>query len=425
MTSYFALLVFAGIVWQIIVAIPGTSQSLVFILALFIGLCANYLVLPLHRKPTITYGVLIFILYTLLHVLSYSQGGIRNSGLFYLASIVLMSYILLGKRMGMMMAVISILHVIYFYLVSTNTNWTDYSLIGSEPGLIDLDFLISGVLSILILASQANYIEKSKNAVIDEIKTKRNELVEKNKALETSQHDLYLKNKEYEQKNRELEEFVYTASHDLREPLRTTSNFANLLQKQVHGKIDPKVDSYIQSIIAASNRMATLINDLMAYSMIGNAVEAEKVDCNGVLEEVLSDLKTIITESGAEIKSNKLPVLTAHRTGIKQLFENLLANSLKFRKKDTTPVISIQVSHKNGNFEFVFEDNGIGIDKDNFERVFVVFQRLHTRKEYEGTGIGLAHCKKIVEFHNGKIWVDSQPGKGTKFLFTIPDQAKG
>jgi signal transduction histidine kinase/ligand-binding sensor domain-containing protein len=226
-------------------------------------------------------------------------------------------------------------------------------------------------------------------------------------------------NKEMELKNRELEQFAYVASHDLQEPLRTTSSFVELLQQQYKGKMDEKADKYLMFIAQSSERMKTLIKDLLDYSRIGKKKEIEKVDCNQMLQEVIADLGTAITEANAEIIHDPLPIINGYPTEIKQLFQNLIINAIKFRKKYTSPVIRITAEKTDDHWNFAIADNGIGIDEQHKDRIFVIFQRLHTRNEYPGSGIGLSHCKKIVELHKGKIWVDSKPGFGSTFHFTI------
>jgi signal transduction histidine kinase len=418
-TSLFAVLVFGIIIYQVSDLVPAHPLLLAFLILLFTLIIVNYLLLAVHKKTRISFSFLVILMFTMLHVLSYGQGGIRNSGIFYLAAIILTAYILLGKSAGKSMSIICVVHVIYFYFISRYTGWIDYSLIGKNADLIDLDFLISGTLSILVLTAQANYIERSKNAVIDDINAKKNELALINEELLHSQKALNLKNKEYEEKNKELEQFVYIASHDLHEPLRTTSGFVELLQKQYKGKLDEKADGYLSYIMQGTQRMKTLINDLLDYSRIGNNKELEQVDCNTVLQEVLSDLGTVLEETSARITWEPLPVIDGHPTAIKQLFQNLVTNGIKFRQGDIIPYIRVTAETAGEYWRFSFTDNGIGIDKQHRDKIFVIFQRLHTRKEYEGTGIGLAHCKKIVELHKGNIWVDSMPGEGSTFRFTI------
>ena len=145
----------------------------------------------------------------------------------------------------------------------------------------------------------------------------------------------------------------------------------------------------------------------------------EQVDCNAILQEVLSDLGKVISESGAKIRATHLPVINGHPTGIKQLFQNLIVNGIKFSKKGTAPEIQIASERSNDSWKFSFKDNGIGIEQKHNEKIFAIFERLHSRKEYEGSGIGLAHCKKIVELHEGNIWVESAAGTGSTFYFTI------
>ena len=229
-------------------------------------------------------------------------------------------------------------------------------------------------------------------------------------------------NEELERKNKELEQFVYIASHDLREPLRTTTSFVQLLERQYKGQFDEKADMYLQYIIDSSERMKVLIDDLLDYSRIDKQREAESVDCGLLLKEVLTDLNMAIQETNAVITTSPLPVLNVYRTQVKQLFQNLVFNAIKFRQKDIAPSINISVTAQDDYWKFSIKDNGIGIDPKNQDRVFGMFQRLHSRKEYEGSGIGLAFCKKIVELHQGTIWVESEVGKGSIFHFTIKNR---
>lgn len=225
--------------------------------------------------------------------------------------------------------------------------------------------------------------------------------------------------KALEQKNIELEQFAYVASHDLREPLRTTSSFIDLLHKQYEGRLDERADKYLFFITEAINRMQVLIDDLLHYSRIGRKRILTSINCNELLQEVQADLDQTIREQQASITAAPLPVLNGYDTELKLLFQNLISNSIKFRKKEVPPQIQVSATATEEGWTFLFRDNGIGIDERHYERIFIPFQRLHTRHEYEGSGIGLAHCKKIVELHGGKIWVESKPGEGSTFYFTI------
>jgi light-regulated signal transduction histidine kinase (bacteriophytochrome) len=222
-----------------------------------------------------------------------------------------------------------------------------------------------------------------------------------------------------ESKNKELEQFAYVASHDLQEPLRTISGFVELLHKEYREKLSGNGDIYLNYLSQASDRMKVLIKDLLDYSRIGREKAAMPVDCDELLEEVVMDLGKIIRETQATIHFAHLPVLYAYPTELKLLFQNLIANAIKFRDAGRTPEIDIIAQADNNHWKFQVSDNGIGIEKQNLERIFIIFQRLHNRSQYEGSGIGLAHCKKIVELHGGSIWAESVPGTGSRFFFTI------
>ncbi|MEO6548960.1 MAG: two-component regulator propeller domain-containing protein [Ferruginibacter sp.] len=226
-------------------------------------------------------------------------------------------------------------------------------------------------------------------------------------------------------KNKELEQFVYVASHDLQEPLRTTAGFVDLLKQKYHGKLDEKADKYLNFISDATGRMRVLITDLLDFSRLGEKVELKRIDCNEMLRHMLADIMSAVQEAQAEIHYGDLPIIIGYPTEIKLLFQNLVINALKFRRKDITPLIKISASKIPGGWEFAVGDNGIGIEEKNTEKIFDIFQRLNTRTEYEGSGIGLSHCKKIVELHNGKIWVQSIPGEGSTFYFSLPQTEQG
>jgi signal transduction histidine kinase len=219
--------------------------------------------------------------------------------------------------------------------------------------------------------------------------------------------------------NKELGHYAYIASHDLQEPLRTISNYVGLFQRKYKGSLDTHADEYLGYIAGATRRMQTLIKDLLDYSVIGNNKETIKVDCNKLLAEVLKDLSAAIEECGAEIRTDKLPLINGFGE-LKLLFQNLISNAIKYRKADERLRIYMTAKMNENEWLFAIKDNGIGIEKIYQDRIFIIFQKLHTQTEYAGTGIGLAHCKKIVELHGGKIWVSSEFGKGSTFYFTIP-----
>ncbi|MGE5400681.1 MAG: PAS domain S-box protein [Ignavibacteriales bacterium] len=225
---------------------------------------------------------------------------------------------------------------------------------------------------------------------------------------------------ELERSNKDLEQFAYVASHDLQEPLRMVSNYTQLFSKRYRNKIDQNADEFIGFIVEGAMRMQHLIRDLLLYSRISARNRSfEPVDFQYILTKVLSNLRFFMDENCATIKSNSLPTILADPTQIEQLFLNLIINAIKFHNNEK-PVVFVKCEYQDNEWLFSVSDNGIGIDQEFYERIFVIFQRLHERNEYSGTGIGLAICKKVVEHHGGRIWVNSVNGKGSTFYFTIP-----
>lgn len=235
-----------------------------------------------------------------------------------------------------------------------------------------------------------------------------------------AEKDLAKKVEELARSNADLEQFAYVASHDLQEPLRMVAAYTQLLAERYKGRLDENADKFIGYACEGATRMQVLIQDLLAFSRVGRKEgQCARVDCNGVMAEVLQTLTTTIHESGAAVTYNDLPMVWADRTHMMQVLQNLIGNAIKFRG-EKAPVISVQTEKQDENWLFTVRDNGIGIAPEFAENIFVVFQRLHARSEYPGNGIGLAICKKIVQRYGGKIWVESQPGCGAAFRFTLP-----
>src|SRR5665647_223023 len=221
---------------------------------------------------------------------------------------------------------------------------------------------------------------------------------------------------------KELEQFAYVASHDLQEPLRMVSSFLNLLEKRMDGQLDDTNKQYIHFAVDGAMRMKSLIMALLEYSRVGtNKEDFAPVDLNEVVQYVINVLEENIKKNTALVTLKPLPVITANKTLITHLFLNLVNNALKYHNGNQTEIEIGSTEDEDWYFIYV-RDNGIGIDPKFFDKIFVIFQRLHNKSEYSGTGIGLAICKKIVEIHKGKIWVESEPGKGSTFYFSIPKQ---
>jgi light-regulated signal transduction histidine kinase (bacteriophytochrome) len=224
-----------------------------------------------------------------------------------------------------------------------------------------------------------------------------------------------------ERTNSEFEQFSYVVSHDLQEPLRMISSYMQLLERRYRGQLDDDADEFIDFAVDGAKRMQILIADLLAYSRVGTRGKPfGPTDSGRVLDQTLTNFGELIAENGATVTHDALPTVMVDGVQLKQVFQNLLSNAIKFQGV-ASPEIHIGAERMNGEWLFSVRDNGIGIESEYFEKIFVIFRRLHTRQEYPGTGIGLALSKRIIERHGGRIWVESEPGKGATFHFTIPD----
>jgi PAS domain S-box-containing protein len=221
--------------------------------------------------------------------------------------------------------------------------------------------------------------------------------------------------------NRDLEQFASVVSHDLQEPLRMVEAFGGLLKDRHAEKLDGEAREYLNFITSGTNRMSTLIRGLLDYSRVDRGAFAPSdTDMNALVTEVLSNLRVAVESAQATVKTDSLPVIHGNQTQLMQLFQNLIENAMKYRKPAVLPVIAISAKRQADFWRFSVKDNGLGIDPRHHDRIFELFQRLHTAEEYAGIGMGLAVCKKIVERHGGRIWVDSTPGNGATFMFTLP-----
>ncbi|HKU45523.1 MAG TPA: PAS domain S-box protein [Burkholderiales bacterium] len=229
---------------------------------------------------------------------------------------------------------------------------------------------------------------------------------------------------ELKRSNAELEQFAYVASHDLQEPLRMVASYTQLLSRRYDAKLDNDAREFMAFIVDGATRMKQLIEDLLAYSRVGTkGADFRPVAAEGALRRALFNLRAATEEAGAVVTHDALPTVSADEVQLGQLFQNLIGNALKFRSA-SVPRIHVGVAEKDSEWQFEVRDNGIGIEPQYYERIFMVFQRLHNKGEYPGTGIGLAICKKVVERHGGRIWVESRPGEGSSFWFTLPKERR-
>jgi light-regulated signal transduction histidine kinase (bacteriophytochrome) len=252
------------------------------------------------------------------------------------------------------------------------------------------------------------------------IATELSEVREARSQIEWVNEQLKVQADELTRSNRDLEQFAYVASHDLQEPLRKVASFCQLLQRRYAGQLDERADQYIAFAVDGAQRMQRLINDLLAFSRIGRITAGfTEVDLDRVLSEVAAQLEGRAGED-AEITWTELPTVEGEEPLLTTLFINLIGNSLKFRRPGVTPVVRITAERHDMEWRLTVRDNGIGIESEFADKVFVIFQRLHARDAYEGTGIGLAIVKKIVEYHGGRIWLDPDVSEGTSINFTLP-----
>jgi PAS domain S-box-containing protein len=253
---------------------------------------------------------------------------------------------------------------------------------------------------------------------ITEIKDAHRQTVEFNERLEKK---VIERTTQLEAVNKELQQFAYIASHDLQQPLRTVSNYMQVFEEDYVEQLDNNALKYLRSVSRATTRMSKLINSLLDFSKLSHNKKLVYADCNQILKEVIADLNAIVTESNALITVSNMPTLNLFEGEIRQLFQNLILNAIKFQADGNQPVVKIFSEQLNNKWKFSVSDNGIGIDPAHFGRIFDIFQRLDDDINFEGYGIGLSICKKIVQLHHGEIWVESNKGQGSVFNFTIPN----
>jgi signal transduction histidine kinase len=303
-------------------------------------------------------------------------------------------------------------------------------------GVIGAGFLLRGIITrpLALLGSEARRVAAGEFAqpfaiaggpreiaeVGGEIDAMRERIVAELAAVQDAHAQLEEQALELRRSNAELEQFAYVASHDLQEPLRKIASFCQALQTRYHGQLDERADQYIDFAVDGAKRMQILINDLLAFSRVGRGGrQDELVELQEVLAAAQSTLAETIQRSGGRVDAGELPAVRGDRAQLTSLFQNLISNAIKFRDTEP-PVVRIAALRQSQAWQLSVADNGIGIEDEYAERIFLIFQRLHTREAYEGSGIGLALCRKIVEYHGGHIWLDTNYSGGARFRFTLP-----
>lgn len=378
---------------------------------------ALVLVLTLHRRMALATRKLFMIstLYLLSITLLYYL-GVFGPGLIYMLSTVIFVSLVYSSRLAYLCIILNSLICILFAV------GISYGLLGSPTSAIYDSHAWLGVasnhlfLSIVFAVAIHILISGFGETLANEIELKKRLI----KETEMSASRV----KELKLKNEEMEQFTYIASHDLQEPLNSISGIVEVLK--LDGiRQDEKGYSQSLSFIATSvDRLRGLIKGLLDYSKIGRQIKLETIDCQKLIERVLEDLQAALQQAHAKIiidvSIRQLPPLSVYPLEFNQLFQNLISNAVKFRKRNIDPEVHIKVVGVAGGWQFSIEDNGIGIDNLYLEKIFVIFKRVHGSEAYDGNGIGLAFCKKIVEMHGGRIWVESVQGQGSKFFFTLP-----
>jgi signal transduction histidine kinase len=351
-----------------------------------------------------------FIVTLLVGVLDYETGREISFSMLYLIPILATAWFA-NRNAGIFMSMSSALIEFAANSAAGRTYSHPLITIWNSIMLFGLFFISVFILSML----KVQYEGKTK--LVNELRNVVEELQRTKKELEQKSQDLA-------RSNLELEQFAYAASHDLKEPLLAITIDLKLLRKRYESKLDSEANRFIADTIDEANQMQTLINDMLSYSRVGiSGKPFVRTDCDAVLKRSLNNLRIPLEQSGAVVTRDDLPEVMADPIQLSQLLQNLINNAMKFHGGEK-PRIHISAERKGKEWVFSVSDNGIGIPAEYHEKVFEMFQRLHDKKGYPGSGIGLATCKKIVERHGGRVWVESEPGKGSTFYFTIPDGSR-
>ena len=339
-------------------------------------------------------------------LVDYITGWEIDVTIFYLLPISLTVWF--GSRnVAVMMCIIS--SAVEFWANTAAGRTYSHFLISFWNSAVSFGFFLLYVLILSVLKKQY----KTKIRLIGELQ-------DSNAELKRTKEDLERKSQELARSNDDLRDFAYAASHDLQEPLRIIQGYVQLLSKRYKGRLDTNAEDFIRYAVEGVERMQRLIKDLLEYSRLG--IEGERLEISAgkdLVDRAIANLQVAIAEAGAEVTCDLLPAVEVDPSQMSRVFQNLIGNAIKFHG-EKAPRIHISAGRRGEEWVFSVRDNGIGMNPDQFERIFMIFQRLHTREEYEGTGIGLAICKKIIERHGGRIWVESEVGAGSTFYFTLP-----
>lgn len=411
-TSFFASTLTAI---QIATSFEETSFTAILLIVLSSVIMINFFTVNKLERLPIAYAVSVFIGFLVVHIQGYSAGGVMNSGTMYMCVLILTAFMLLGPRGGKWMTAMAISSVICLYLATEYTGYTSYALVKDNVHLIHQDALFTFIMALFLVAAQSNYLNSGKNVIIEKITLQKDQLEESNRKLQIYTHSL-------EKSNKELDKFASIVSHDLKAPLRAIGNLTGWIEEDAGDTMSGEVRANFDMIKQRVKRMEDLINAILDYSRADRKQgEDEQIDTHRLLEDTLDFIGK--PENASLIFKTDFPVIVSDKTRLSQVFSNLIGNAIKYNDKDNVKIeASCEVTPEG--WVFSVKDNGPGIEKQYHEKIFIIFQTLNRRDDVESTGVGLAIVKKIVEDHGGKIWVESEPGKGADFKFFWPKSRK-
>lgn len=347
-----------------------------------------------------------------------TSGGLYSDNLLWLMAAPLMALLFANPRSGLLWLIGLLGFIGYQYYLEINAE-VSYRLQTADLDALYYYVTYSGLF--VIVVGVVLIFARGQALIIQALNEKQTELERQKEEIQKQAQSLREAQEKLKSSNRELEQFAYAASHDLKEPLRMIGTYTQLIQRKLDGHLDGATGEYMHFVTDGVTRMDKLLTDLLEYSRLGRRKsQVSDTNLEEILFVVINNLMTVMNNTDAAIYSNHLPVVKAPSTQMIQLFQNLISNSIKFRQKEVAPVIEIKYAFENGNHVFTFHDNGIGIPEEHRKNVFNIFERLHNRQDYEGTGIGLATCKKIVTSLGGDIWVGESDKPGSKFQFKLP-----
>ncbi len=357
--------------------------------------------------------------FLVLLVAVFESGGLFSDNLLWMVGAPLLA-LLFANRLSGFLWLLALVGFASFLFIGNYCSPKFFLSIIEESG--SLYYLISYIGLFVMVVGIVLVFATGQGMIIRALDEKQIELEKQKEALAVKTESLEIAQKQLKEINQELEHFAYAASHDLKEPLRMIKIYTQFIGKRLSDNLDSSTAEYMGFVTEGVVRMERLLTDLLEYSRLGrNSREATDTNLNDILMVVINNLMATMNESKAAVVCNKLPVIKSTSTEMIQLFQNLISNSIKFRQSDVAPVIEIKHEMEEGSHHFYFHDNGIGIPPESCSKVFNIFERLHSKTEFEGTGIGLATCKKIVDNLGGKIWVEPGQGGGTTFQIVIPE----